>query len=138
MAKRIAFTIEDLKRSKVADLNKHILVNGPAIKKAKDSKYKNKKTEVDGIEFDSKKEAERYKQLRLLLKAGEIGLLRMQVPYELNPGGSYSFKYIADFVYIIPSTGEEVIEDSKGCRTQEYKKKRRLMKKIHGIIIKET
>lgn len=108
------------------------------IKTPKASKYGSKKSWVDDIEFDSIKEANRYKELRLLAKVGKIGLLELQVPYELNAGGTHSLKYIADFVYYDSNTGEKIVEDCKGYRTKEYKKKRRLMKKIYGIIIKET
>ncbi len=101
------------------------------------SKYGNKKCVVDDIEFDSIKEANRYKELKLLLKAGHIGHLQRQVPYELNEGGTHSLVYIADFVYIDTLTGETVVEDAKGFRTREFIKKRRLMKKVHGIIIQE-
>lgn len=73
-----------------------------------------------------------------LQKQGLIGLLEMQVPFELNPGGTHSLKYIADFVYYDSLTGERVVEDAKGFRTREYLKKRRLMKKVLGIEIKET
>lgn len=104
----------------------------------KKSKYGNKKTIVDDIQFDSTKEANRYKELKLLLKAGHIWLLEMQVPFELNTGGTHSLVYIADFVYIDILTGEKVIEDVKGFRTREYKKKKRLIKKVYNIKIKET
>jgi hypothetical protein len=64
------------------------------------SKYGSKKTEVDGIVFDSQREANYYKKLLLLRKAGEIGLIERQVPYELNINGSFSLKYISDFEYL--------------------------------------
>jgi hypothetical protein len=107
-------------------------------KEKRKSKYGNNKAVVDNIKFDSKREANRYGELKIMLKAGIIGLLDLQVPFELNPGGSHSLKYIADFVYIIRATGEKVVEDAKGHRTREYIKKRRLMKKVHSIIIKEV
>lgn len=129
-------TIQDLQASKVADINPQLFEKVEELP-PKRSKYSNTETEVDGVKFDSKKEANRYRELLLLLKAGEIGLLRLQVEYELNPGGSHSLKYIADFVYIIVATGQEVVEDVKGYRTREYKKKKRLMKKVHGIVIIE-
>ena len=84
------------------------------------SKYKAKKTIVDGIEFDSKKEADRYRELVLLERAGQIQNLRRQVKYVLIPaiyapdivgvrGGRKRGKvierecsYIADFVYEVP------------------------------------
>lgn len=129
------FTISDIAKSKVAHLNPHI-TDEPKVKKP--SKFRNTPTVVNEIRFDSKKEAKRYKDLLLLLKGGKIGLLRLQVGYELNPGGTYSYKYVADFVYIDSQTGKEVVEDTKGYRKVEYKKKRRLMKKVHGITIIET
>lgn len=102
----------------------------------KTSKYAAEITEVDGIKFRSKKEANRYIVLKLLEHAGGISDLRLQVPYELNEGGKYSYKYIADFVYV--ENGVTVVEDTKGFLTQEYKRKRRLMKQIFGIEIKEV
>jgi len=76
--------------------------------------------------------------LQLLLKAGEIGFLKLQVEYELNDGGTHSLKYIADFVYVDARTGKTIVEDCKGMRTATYKKKRRLMKKLFNITILET
>lgn len=107
------------------------------------SKYHNKKTECDGIIFDSKREAARYKELKILLTAGEISDLRLQVPYELVPVfkvGSEIFratKYVADFVYR-DKDGNEVIEDSKGMRTDVYKLKKKLMAYIYHIVIQEV
>lgn len=88
--------------------------------------------------FDSTKEANRYRELLILLKAGEIGHLELQVPYELNEGGNYSYKYVADFVYLDARTGQKIVEDTKGHRTREYLKKRRLMKKIYNVDVFET
>lgn len=110
------------------------------------SKYKNLKTTVDGIVFDSKKEAARYQDLRLLERAGEIQDLRCQVPFELVPAQRDAkgklverpVKYLADFVYQDCATGERVVEDVKGYRTDVYKIKRRLMNHLYGIDIKET
>lgn len=128
--------IDTILNSACAHLNQHLReLDKP--KKKKRSKYNNKKTVVDDIEFDSEREAEYYGKLKLLLKVGEIGLLEMQVPYELNPGGSYSYQYIADFVFFDSKTGEKKVVDVKGFRTKEYRRKRRLMKKIHGVKIIE-
>ena len=101
------------------------------------SKYSAVRTEVDGIKFASKREAARYGQLKMLQMAGEISELRMQVPYELNPGGTFSYKYVADFVYTLKD-GSICVEDCKGFRTATYRKKAKLMIKVHGIAIKET
>lgn len=135
--RKASIPLAQLKASKVAEINRQVIEEMEKPEKKKRAKYNNSKTVVDGIEFDSTKEANRYKELRLLLKAGEIGLFRMQVEYELNPGGTHSLKYVADFVYIITATGETVVEDVKGFRTREYKKKKRLMKKVYRTVIKE-
>lgn len=106
------------------------------------AKYKNRKTVVDGITFDSKKESRRYQELRLLEQAGEIRDLKLQVKFELIPSQRVDGKvveractYKADFVY--RENGEIIVEDAKGFRTPEYKIKRKLMLYIHGIRIKE-
>lgn len=146
MAKNgINWSIADLERMKAAGtiqgytvLNAPLNVEDVAKPKAKKSKYSNEATVVDGIRFDSVKEAKRYRVLLLLQKSGAIGQLRLQVPYELNEGGTHSYKYIADFVYMDATSGETIVEDAKGFRTREYKKKRKLMKKLHGIVIKEV
>lgn len=107
------------------------------------SKYRNKKTVVDGITFDSLKEAQRFKELQLLERAGEITELAIQVPFELIPKqikangeAERSVTYIADFTYW--ENGKFVVEDTKGFRTDTYKIKRKLMLKQHGITIKEV
>ena len=101
-------------------------------------KYKNVKTTIDGITFDSKKESARYAELKLLARSGLIQNLRLQVPYELIPKqpGERAVKYIADFVYT--ENGETVVEDVKGVRTDVYRLKKKLMLKVHGLRIKEV
>lgn len=132
-------SIKELQSSKVAGINPQLFEKVEELP-AKRSKYGNSKTVVDGIEFDSAKEAIHYKTLRLLLKSGDIGLLRCQVEYELNPGGR-SIKYIADFVYIKTDTGETIVEDVKSKITKKlpvYRMKKKLMEDKHGIVIKEV
>lgn len=104
------------------------------------SKYHNKKVEIDGIKFDSIKEGQRYLELKLLLKAGKIRDLQMQVEFELIPkqAGERACKYKADFVYHMADTGKMVVEDVKGKRTREYIIKRKLMLWRHGIKIVEV
>jgi len=101
-------------------------------------KYHNKKTVVDGITFDSKKEADRYVELSIMQKAGTIQGLKTQVPFELIPKqkGERACKYVADFTYT--ENGEQVVEDVKGKRTPEYVMKRKLMLERHGIRIREV
>lgn len=96
---------------------------------------------VDGIEHDSKKEAARWQELNLMLRARLIEDLQRQVRFELIPkqDGERSCTYIADFVYIDRKTGEKVVEDVKSpaTRTEAYRIKRKLMLLVHGIRIKE-
>lgn len=132
------FTIDDIKNSPVAHLNKHLWDDQPKKKEKKKSKYNNQKVEFDGHSFDSLKERDRYITLRMLRSAGEITDLCLQVEFELNDGGTHSLKYIADFCYTIKKTGEKITEDVKGYKTLIYKKKCRLMKKVHGITILEV
>lgn len=103
------------------------------------SKYANKKTEIDGVLFDSRKEAGRYQELRLLERAGEITDIERQVTYELIPKqqGERAVKYIADFRYK-DKDGQVVVEDVKGYKTEVYKIKRKLMLHRHGIRIREV
>lgn len=129
-------TIDDIRGSRVYELNKHLFEQPTPRKKR--SKYGSSRTEVDGETFDSKREAKRYTELRILQKAGKIGMLARQVEYELNAGGSHSLVYRADFVYVDAETGATIVEDAKGMRTREYKKKKRLMKQIYGIEIREV
>lgn len=105
----------------------------------KTSKYKASKVEIDGIVFDSKREASRYCELRLLERTGEISNLEMQKRYELIPkqGKERAVHYVADFVYK-NKAGVEVVEDTKGMRTRDYIIKRKLMLWVHGITIKEV
>ena len=107
------------------------------------SKYGNRKTLVDGIEFDSRKEAQRWAELKLLERAGQIYNLQRQVSFVLIPKQTRNGKvverpcvYKADFVYT--ENGEEVVEDAKGMRTKEYTIKRKLMLWEFGIKIREV
>lgn len=103
------------------------------------AKYGNTKVNVDGMPFDSKREAARWRELRLLERAGEISDLRRQVRYELVPKlpGERPVDYIADFVYR-DKDGNDVVEDVKGVRTPVYVIKRKLMLWRHGIRIREV
>ena len=83
-------------------------------------KYHNKKTFIDGIKFDSKLEAERYAQLKILERAGIIRNLELQPEYELVPSFRKNGKtwrktvYKADFRYILCKDDKTIIEDVKG------------------------
>lgn len=103
------------------------------------SKYKAKRTEIDGIVFASKKEANRYSELRLLERAGEIRDLVLQPEFVLVDGFTdrkgkkhRPIKYIGDFQY--RDDRGMVVEDTKGFRTEVYKLKKKLfMKHYPGI-----
>ena len=106
-------------------------------------KYRNKKTEVDGILFDSKREANRYLVLKAMEESGEIRFLRRQVKYTLIRGVRWSdgkkhrdTVYVADFVY--EKAGKLVVEDVKGFRTPVYKIKREIMKTLFDIEVVEV
>lgn len=129
-------SLDEIIKSPVGPLNPH-LGEKEETKKGK-SKYNNQKIEYDGIKFDSKREAGRFLELRMMERAGLVKNLRLQVPYELNEEGKFSYKYIADFVYFDVEKNYEIIEDAKGAKTVTYKKKKKLMLKIYGINIKET
>lgn len=122
------------------------------------NKYGNKKVTIDGMTFDSKKEAQHYLNLKLLEKGGVIENLQTQVKYVLIPAqyegtGEYYTKgkhkgeekkrlvekecaYYADFVY--EQDGETIVEDTKGMRTDKYIIKRKLMLWVHKIKIREV
>lgn len=107
------------------------------------SKYHSKKVVVDGISFDSRKEANRYRELKLLERAGKITELKRQIKYILIPSQRIDGKvverpcaYVADFVY--RQNGEVIVEDTKGFKTKEYVIKRKLMLHVYGIRIKEV
>lgn len=125
------------------------------------TKYNATKVTVDGHTFDSKKESNRYLELKLLERGKVISDLRTQVEFELLPNQYITEKrygksgkplkdkkvllerrvvYRADFVYTLNETGETVVEDTKSeaTRTPEYIIKRKLMLHKHGIRIREV
>ena len=124
----------------------------------KKQKYLNKKINVNGEIFDSKKEYKRFLELELLEKSGAISNLQRQVKFVLIPTQherierhsektgkrlkdklkvvEHECSYFADFVYY-NQNGEMIVEDTKGMRTTDYIIKRKLMLFIHGLKINE-
>ena len=109
------------------------------------SKYGAKKTSIDGIKFDSQKEANRYLDLLVLQKTGLIQDLHRQVRFELQPSYKKNGKtvrpiyYVADFVYYDTFKGQKIVEDTKGYRTEIYKLKKKLFEyKYPELEIKEV
>lgn len=116
----------------------------------------------DGIVHDSRREADRWCELKMLERAGKIQDLQRQVPFELVPaqheeyttGEVYvrgekkgqiktrrrcveqSVVYVADFVYY--EGGKKIVEDAKGKRTKDYIIKRKLMLWCYGIRVREV
>ena len=115
----------------------------------KGNKYHAKKVEIDGMTFDSQKEACRWSELKILQEAGVISGLRTQVEYELLPvqkdeNGKvieHAAKYVADFVYCDALTGCWVVEDvngyKKGAVYNIFVLKRKMMLHKYGIRVKE-
>lgn len=99
------------------------------------NKYRNKKVIVDGKEFDSKKEGNRYKELILLERAGEISNLELQPRFLLQDkfkknGKTYrKIEYVADFKYI--ENGKTIVEDVKGIQTDVFKLKHKIFEKVY-------
>jgi len=103
------------------------------------NKYNAKKTIVDGITFDSRKESIRYSELKLLEKAGVIDSLDIQPRFDLIVNGTKCGFYRGDFKY--NENGKEIVEDVKSPFTAKlpvYRLKKKLIKAIYGIEIRET
>lgn len=104
-------------------------------------KYSNQVTETrDGVKHASAKEARRWDDLQLLQRAGRIRELKRQVVFQIKaPSGFLICKYIADFTFDEYDKGEwkPVVEDVKGMPTAVYKLKKKLMKGLLGIEIRE-
>lgn len=111
------------------------------------SKFLNKKVVIDGIIFQSEKEAERYVFLKILQSQGEISALEIQPKFEVWIKGQWIFSYTADFRY--KRDGQVIVEDVKAegkprpgrktftTRTPLYQLKKKLVKALLGIEITE-
>ena len=108
------------------------------------NKYHNRKIVREGETYDSVKEYRRAKELELLEKGGVIKDLKRQVRFEVIPSQrgddgkvvERAVTYVADFVYF--EDGKLVVEDTKGFRTKDYIIKRKLMRYLLGINIREV
>lgn len=96
----------------------------------KRSKFNAKITELDGIKFASKAEAKRWGELKLLERSKQITDLRRQVRIPLYVNGRLITTYVADFVY--RERGREIVEDSKGFITPEFRIKAKLYEAVFG------
>jgi len=96
-------------------------------------KYGNKKTVVDGITFDSKREAQFYCSLKQLERAGQVYEVELQKPFALTIDGKLICTYKADFAFFDAIQKRIRVVDIKGVVTKEFSIKRKLMKAIYGI-----
>lgn len=96
-------------------------------------KFRNIPTEVDGIKFQSKKEAAHWQGLNLARKSGDLLFALRQCPFHL-PGG---VRYVVDFIEFWAS-GEVRFTDVKGFKTPMYKVKLRLVESLYPIKITEA
>lgn len=92
-------------------------------------KYNAKQTVVDGIKFPSKREAQRYCELKVLEKAGKIKRLELQVRFPLFVAGVKVATYIADFCYYDES--RRIVEDCKGFLTPVYRLKKKMFEALY-------
>lgn len=110
----------------------------PGCVRAKPRKYRNIPVMADGFRFDSRKEAARYGQLKLLEQAGLIAHLEVHPSYRLTVNGLKVGTYVADFRYAKTDTGELIVEDVKGVLTSVYRLKKKLVLAIFGFEIREV
>lgn len=100
-------------------------------------KFRNKPTTLGGLTFASKAEAKRYGELSLMQRAGLITNIVVQPKFRIDVNQYHICDYIADFCY--HQNGVQIVEDvkSKPTKTPEYRLKKKLMKAVLGIEIKE-
>lgn len=107
----------------------------------KKNKFNARKTLVDGILFDSAKEAGRYKELKLLERAGHIKHLALQVPFIFEIDNKKMFTYYADFKYMPKNYNFfPVVEDVKSEITRKlpvYRLKKKIIEAYYNITISE-
>ena len=101
------------------------------------TKYHARAVNLDGYRFASQAEAARYRELKLLAHAGEIGGLEVHPRYALAVNGEKLCVYEADFRYVTYS-GLSIVEDVKGKPTDLYRLKRKLMRALLQIDIVEV
>lgn len=104
----------------------------------KPSKYHNQKTVIGDFTFASKREANRYLELKLMELAGAISKLTFQPVFVLEVKGVVIGKYIGDSSYYDLTSCKLVVEDVKGVKTAVYRLKKKLVEALYGIEIHEV
>lgn len=105
------------------------------------NKYRAKKVSLDGHVFDSRAEARRYAELRLMQKSDDIADLRIHPIFPLVVNGAKISSYVADFRYYDSCEDRWVIEDVKSPVTAKppaFRMKKKLMLALYGIEVKEV
>ena len=121
---------------------------GQPAAKSRKNKFNAVKVEIDGLTFDSKKEAKRYIQLKAMQQHKEIRELKNHQCFELAPKtriagekrAKPALRYFADFTYYT-AAGEFVVEDVKSAitrKTASYRNKKHLMKTVLNIDVQEV
>lgn len=131
------FTRKDLEEKQQKGLIRGF--SGAAGEKSNKTKYGAKKVQIGEYTFDSIKESKRFLELRFRLFAGEIENLELQREWKLEVNGGKVASYFSDFSYM--ENGELVVEDVKSTATRKiavYRLKKKLMKSIYNIEIKEV
>jgi len=125
------------------------LIVGGDVSQPRSPKYGNRKTLVDGYIFDSKKEAQRYQELKFMQQAGQISELELQPVFPLHVMQLFRSEppiqittvgvFTADFRYVDLNSGEIVVEDVKSEITKNtaYKLRKRIAEAVHGIHVRE-
>jgi hypothetical protein len=106
--------------------------------RAKPTKYRNRKTMLDGMMFDSAAESRDWAELNLRVRAGEIRNLRRQVVFKCTWNGVDICKYVADFAFEEKREGEwhPVIADTKGFETALFRLKAKIMLATHDVEVR--
>lgn len=153
-AKKMGLTGADLARLGPS-AQKQVLDKMGMMGKPKETKYHNEPDSRGNLHFDSKKEARRYDELLMLLRAGKIRNLRLQAQYTLQesyiaPDGERvrAIRYVADFAYERPTLPDKngtvywlpVVEDvkSRATKTAQYEMKKKLLRERFNITITEV
>ena len=112
----------------------------------KRSKYGAQPTVVDGVRFHSKKEADRYVELKRLEGIGAVSGVELQPAFPLyvwdtvNKTATHIGKYVADFRYVLHGPSGllvDVVEDVKGFKTPVYRLKKKMVEAQYGVTIRE-
>jgi hypothetical protein len=102
------------------------------------SKYRNVRVKLDGHTFDSKREAVRYGELKILQDSGRIAGLKIHPHFPIAVDGQAVCCYVADFAYDDLEKDCYTVEDVKGVKTAVYLLKKKLVKAKYGMQIQEV